>query len=75
MNITEKEQAVLILMKNILMKLKRLFCLCVVRCSCFFCFHNWKHLSSKPMKTLKNSTIEYEKCKNCGCERDYIIIW
>jgi hypothetical protein len=62
-------------MKNIIMELKRLFCLCAVRCSCFFGFHNWKHLNSKPMKTLRGSTIEYEECRNCGCKRDYIIMW
>jgi len=61
-------------MKTLIEKLKALR-IYAVRCSCFFGFHNWKHLKSKPMKTLKDSTIEYEECNCCGCERDYIIMW
>ena len=61
-------------MKTLIKKLKALR-IYTVRFCCFFGFHNWKQYDEKPMKLLKNSTMYYDKCKNCECKRDYFIMW
>jgi hypothetical protein len=57
-------------MKNILMKLHQIFCLCAVRCSCFFSFHDWEYKGSKDSKVFKGSTWYKYECKHCNIERD-----
>lgn len=66
----QNEYRWLILMKKILIKPKRLFCLCAVRCSCFFSFHNWEYAGFKDSKVFKGSTWYKYKCKHCNTQRD-----
>ena len=58
-----------------LIEIRKLLHLYFVRCSCFLGFHKWKQYNEKHMKTLKNSTMYYYKCEECGCTDENFIMW
>jgi len=62
-------------MKKLIKRLQKAFAIYVVRCSCFFGFHKWVQYGEKPMITMKNSKMYYDRCTKCGCENDYFIMW